>query len=598
MLRRGLLLRRALRSLQLAAVHGAPLNPAAPLSGPRGAPAAAAAAATAAAAAAWAPVNWASVRPPAAAAGGLVGPWGSFHCSFRRNLCSHAGAAAAAPAAGAAAAPAGREATAAVASSERGPLAAAEAPKASRWQPCGGLVQFDIKQDQHRFLKMLKPLRDSLLARIVACAPQEEAEALTNYYVHVIDYNCTGGKMLRGLLTVYASLAANREVQFVQLSDSAAAAAAAPAAAAPASAAASSAFRLAGAPSGAAAASSAAAAPSAAATAAGPASTAPASPAAAAAAGGAAAVEEAFNSGACALGWGVELLQAAFLVADDQMDCADTRRGKVCWYKREDVGPANAINDAVFLIFAIHQVLREFLGNHPAFSACADLLQDVAFNTVLGQHLDSNGSVDRLLQPRQQPQPQQQQQQQELLRVLREGTAAAAATLQQLTAAARSRQQAAARLKTSYYSFWLPTALGLLYSGVNDQSLLAKAQEICLCTGDYFQAQDDFLDCFGCRDALGKSGTDIREGKCSWLLVEALKAATPAEAAELLAAYGKPEGEATVRELYVHLKVQERFKDYENGACDKILRLVDELKHPGMRSYFVALLQLLHRRPQ
>ncbi|CDJ27155.1 farnesyl pyrophosphate synthetase, putative [Eimeria mitis] len=428
---------------------------------------------------------------------------------------------------------------------------------------------------------MLKPLREAIIARIAACAPREEAEVLSNYYARVIDYNCTGGKLLRGLLTVYASLAASQEVQFVQPSESAAADAAptAAAAAGPAPADAPSVFRLAAAPSGAAGASPAAAATDAAATAAGragtaagvsgieahPSSSAAAAPAASAAAG-AAAIEEAFNSGACALGWGVELLQAAFLVADDQMDGAYTRRGKVCWYRREDVGPANAINDAVFLIFAIHQVLREFLGGHPAFTACSSLLQDVAFNTVLGQHLDSNGGVHTLLQPY-----QQKQQQQELIRVLRGGTAAASATLQQLAAAARSRQQAAARLKTSYYSFWLPTALGLRYSGVSDRSLLAMAEEISLCTGDYFQAQDDFLDCFGCPDALGKSGTDIREGKCSWLLAEALAAATPAEAADLLEAYGRPEGEKTVRELYVHLKLQERFKDYENGACDKIL---------------------------
>lgn len=40
---------------------------------------------------------------------------------------------------------------------------------------------------------MLGPLREALLARIAACAPQEEAKALRSYYSRVIDYNCTGG---------------------------------------------------------------------------------------------------------------------------------------------------------------------------------------------------------------------------------------------------------------------------------------------------------------------------------------------------------------------------------------------------------------------
>lgn len=139
-----------------------------------------------------------------------------------------------------------------------------------------------------------------------------------------------GGKLLRGLLTVYASLAANREVQFAQPAESGAATAASAAAAAL-----PSVFHLATAHAGGGAA--------------------PVYTGAATASAGAAAVEEAFNSGACVLGWGVELLQAAFLVADDQMDGAYTRRGKICWYRRQEVGPANAINDAVFLIFSIHQ---------------------------------------------------------------------------------------------------------------------------------------------------------------------------------------------------------------------------------------------------
>lgn len=41
--------------------------------------------------------------------------------------------------------------------------------------------------------------------------------------------------------------------------------------------------------------------------------------------------------------------------------------------------------------------------------------------------------------------------------------------------------------------------------------------------------KDDFLDCYGDPEVIGKIGTDIQENKCSWLVIQALKKATESQ---------------------------------------------------------------------
>ena len=82
-----------------------------------------------------------------------------------------------------------------------------------------------------------------------------------------------------------------------------------------------------------------------------------------------------------AVGWSVELVQAAFLVADDMMDDSVTRRGAPCWYLRPEVG-AIAINDAFILLSAANRLVH----THFADAACLPRLLGL-FNEVRGQGL-------------------------------------------------------------------------------------------------------------------------------------------------------------------------------------------------------------------
>lgn len=242
------------------------------------------------------------------------------------------------------------------------------------------------------------------------------------------------------------------------------------------------------------------------------------------------------------MGWCVELLQAYFVVADDIMDQSETRRGQKCWYKNEDVG-LSAFNDALIFESSIYRLLYNHFRDHPYYISCLHLFLNVNRRTVLGQSLDLTTSNN------------------------------------DITTFDMKRYSAIVKYKTSYYSLFLPVALGMRMCGYNDEEVIRQARTILLEIGHYFQVQDDYLDCFGDSEITGKIGTDIQDGKCSWLIVVAMQRANKAQKAELIECYGSmdPVKVKRVKEIYQELKVPKIFKTYEEEFYEDIQTHINQL---------------------
>ena len=61
------------------------------------------------------------------------------------------------------------------------------------------------------------------------------------------------------------------------------------------------------------------------------------------------------------------------------------------------------------------------------------------------------------------------------------------------------------KYKTAFYTFYLPVTIGMITSQVKDPNAFEVAKRICCTMGEYFQIQDDYLDCFDDLEIIGKS---------------------------------------------------------------------------------------------
>jgi farnesyl diphosphate synthase len=296
---------------------------------------------------------------------------------------------------------------------------------------------------------------------------------------------------------------------------------------------------------------------------------------------------------AAVLGWTIEFLQAFFLVADDIMDDSQTRRGQPCWYKNKHVNLV-AINDSFLLESAVFCILKRHFGNEPYYTELLELLLQTTQQTELGKYRGSSARHDaslawptnltflhsiyllqgQLLDLTSQPQGNE-------------------VDLNRFT---MQRYKLIVKYKTAFYSFYLPVALGMILAGNTDEASYQAAKEILLTMGEYFQVQDDYLDCFGDPSVIGKVGTDIQDNKCSWLVVQALERCNEEQKNVLRQNYGAWDNQKveTIKELYRTLDLPNVFAQYEEDSYQRIQKALDEIDLP--RDVFEILLNKIYKR--
>lgn len=256
-------------------------------------------------------------------------------------------------------------------------------------------------------------------------------------------------------------------------------------------------------------------------------------------------------------GWMIEFMQAHFLVEDDIMDSSITRRGKPCWYRHPGVSTQVAINDGLIVLAWATQMALHFFEKKPFLAQLLRCFHDTDYRTTIGQLYDVTSMFDsEKLDP--------------------DVKMPTTTDYKEFTIHHYKR---IVRFKTSYYTYHLPLAMGsLIATSITKESIDEKLVEnISMLMGEYFQIQDDVLDCFADPAVLGKIGTDIQDCKCSWLAVTFLaNAKSAADVNTFKAHYGKHSDAdiAAIKTLYRDTKMQQKFDEFEAQTADEVSRLL------------------------
>ncbi|CAG9564055.1 unnamed protein product [Danaus chrysippus] len=264
------------------------------------------------------------------------------------------------------------------------------------------------------------------------------------------------------------------------------------------------------------------------------------------------------------MGWCTEMFHTHQLLLNDIMSGAEMRRGVPCWYRQTNVGMA-AINDSSLIQSAMYSTLKRNFVNKPYYKNVLEMFNEMLLKCSIGNYLEKQ--IMKTDKP-------------------------------DLSLFTMEKYEAITKYKTSYYTFQMPVGLALLMAGVDDPETHRQAKTILLEMGEFFQIQDDFLDCFGEPSVIGKNGTDIQDGKCTWLAVVALQRATPAQKQLMEDHYGSSNVEDVqkIKDLYEELQLPHTYSVYEEATYDLLRTQIQQVTRGLPHDLFFKILDNIFRQ--
>nr|XP_023022511.1 farnesyl pyrophosphate synthase-like [Leptinotarsa decemlineata] len=257
------------------------------------------------------------------------------------------------------------------------------------------------------------------------------------------------------------------------------------------------------------------------------------------------------------LGWCVRMVESYMIMFDDIVDNSWTRGGKLCWFRKNNVG-MRAIIDGVYLENGVYYVLKKYLSSHPQYLNLLELFLESNFMTTIGQSLD--------MMPR---------------------------SLEDFTIANYNTLTVG---KAEYMALYTPVASAMFLANISEKEIHHQVKSLLSSIGTYCQIQNDFYDCYGNPEHTGKIGSDIKEGKFSWLAVKTLEKASNSQKTLMKENYGKDNDESfqIIRDLYDDMDLIKEYRRYEEQTYNDIQFRISQLPKCLPHDLFYLLLDKIY----